>query len=137
MVNRVTLIGRLGQDPEMRYTPSGMAVARFSLATNENRKDQQGNWQSETTWHNIVVFGQSAERSSEMFKKGNLAYIEDKISIRNWEDKEGQKRTSFEIIANFVRNLTPKSGGESFGESSHSQAEPTHSGPPMDEDLPF
>ena len=137
MVNRVTLIGRLGQDPEMRYTPSGMAVARFSLATNENRKDQQGNWQSETTWHNIVVFGQSAERASEMFKKGNLAYVEGRISVRNWEDKEGQKRTSYEILANTIRNLSPKPGSESFGESSHSQPEPTHTPPGMEEDLPF
>ncbi|MCB9367481.1 MAG: single-stranded DNA-binding protein [Calditrichaeota bacterium] len=138
MVNRVTLIGRLGRDPEMRYTPSGTAVARFSLATDENRKDQSGNWQTETTWHNIVVFGQSAERVSEQFKKGFLAYVEGKISIRNWEDKEGQKRTSYEILANFVRNLTPRSGGsESFGESGSSSSEPTHSGGSMEEDLPF
>ncbi|NUO19577.1 single-stranded DNA-binding protein [bacterium] len=121
----------------MRYTPSGMAVARFTLATNENRKDQQGNWQSETTWHTIVVFGQAAERASESFKKGNLAYVEGRISMRNWEDKEGQKRTSFEILANTIRNLSPKEGGESIGESSHSQPEPTHFGSGPDEDLPF
>lgn len=137
MVNRVTLIGRLGRDPEMRYTPSGAAVARFSLATDEGRKDQQGNWQNETTWHNIVVWNQSAERAAESLKKGNLVYVEGKISIRNWEDKEGQKRTSYEIVAFVFRNLTAKASGESFGESSHSQPEPTHSSPGMDEDLPF
>ncbi len=137
MVNRVTLIGRLGKDPEMRYTPSGAAVARFSVATDENRKDQSGNWVQDTTWHNIVVWGQAAERAAENLKKGNMVYIEGKISMRNWEDKEGQKRTSFEIVAFSYRNLTPKSGGESHGESSFSQPEPTHSQPPMDEDLPF
>ena len=138
MVNRVTLIGRLGRDPEMRYTPSGAAVARFSLATDENRKDQQGNWQQETTWHNIVVWGQSAERASETLKKGTLVYIEGRISVRNWEDKEGQKRTSFEIVAFSFRNLSPKPGSvENFGETSHSHAEPTQGQPPMDEDLPF
>jgi len=140
VVNRVTLVGRLGRDPEMRYTPSGAASARFSLATDENRKDQQGNWQQETTWHNIIVWGQAAERAAENLKKGTLVYLEGKISIRNWEDKEGQKRTSYEIIAFTIRNLTPKSGGtgsESFGESSHSQPEPTQSFPAPDEDLPF
>lgn len=137
MVNRVTLIGRLGRDPEMRYTPSGAAVARFSVATDENRKDQNGNWVQDTTWHNIVVWGQAAERAAENLKKGNMVYIEGKISIRNWEDKEGQKRTSYEVVALSYRNLTPKPGSESHGESSHSQSEPTHSQPPMDEDLPF
>ncbi|MBK6764903.1 MAG: single-stranded DNA-binding protein [bacterium] len=138
MVNRVTLIGRLGRDPEMRYTPSGAAVARFSLATDENRKDQNGQWVQETTWHNIVVLGQSAERVAETLKKGNLVYVEGKISIRNWEDKEGQKRTQYEILCFTHRNLTPKSSsGESYSETSHSPAEPTHSSPPMDEDLPF
>lgn len=137
MVNRVTLIGRLGRDPEMRYTPSGAAVARFSLATDENRKDQQGNWQADTTWHNIVVWGQSAERVAENLKKGNLVYLEGKISIRNWEDKEGQKRTSYEVVAFSYRNLTAKASSENFGETSHSQSEPTHSSMPPDEDLPF
>ncbi len=138
MVNRVTLIGRLGRDPEMRYTPSGAAVARFSLATDENRKGQDGQWHQETTWHNIVVWGQSAERAAESLKKGNLIYLEGKISMRDWEDKEGQKRTAFEIICFTFRNLTPRPGsGESFGESGASPSEPTHGGPPMDEDLPF
>jgi len=130
-------VGRLGRDPEMRYTPSGSAVSRFSLATDENRKDQSGNWVSETTWHNIVVWGQAAERVAENLKKGHLVYIEGKISIRNWEDKEGQKRTSYEVVAFSYRNLTPKGGSESSGESSHSQSEPTHSEQPMDDDLPF
>jgi len=121
----------------MRYTPSGAAVARFSVATDENRKDQSGNWVQDTTWHNIVVWGQAAERAAENLKKGNMVYLEGKISMRNWEDKEGQKRTSFEIVAFSYRNLTPKGGSESHGESNYSQPEPTHSQPPMDEDLPF
>lgn len=138
MVNRVTLIGRLGRDPELRYTPSGAAVARFSLATDENRKGQDGQWHQETTWHNIVIWGQSAERASETLKKGALIYLEGKISVRDWEDKEGQKRTSFEIIGFTFRNLSPRPGtSESFGESGSSSSEPTHSGAPMDEDLPF
>lgn len=137
MVNRVTLVGRLGKDPELRYSPSGQAVARFSLATDENRKDQQGNWQQETTWHNIILFGQTAERAGEMLKKGNLVYIEGKISQRQWEDKEGQKRTSFEILGNVLRNLTPRSHSESAGETSGSGGQMTPPPSMPDEDLPF
>lgn len=137
MVNRVTLVGRLGKDPELRYSPSGQAVARFSLATDENRKDQQGNWQQETTWHNIVLFGQTAERAGEMLKKGNLVYIEGRISQRQWEDKEGQKRTSFEILGSVLRNLTPRPHSESAGESSASTSQMTPPPPMQDEDLPF
>lgn len=137
MVNRVTLVGRLGKDPELRYSPSGQAVARFSLATDENRKDPQGNWTQETTWHNIVLFGQTAERAGEMLKKGNLVYIEGRISQRQWEDKEGQKRTSFEILGSVLRNLTPRSHSESAGESGGSASQVTPPPPMQDEDLPF
>jgi single-strand DNA-binding protein len=137
LVNRVTLVGRLGKDPELRYSPSGQAVARFSLATDESRKDQQGNWQQETTWHNIILWGAAAERAGEQLKKGNLVYIEGKISQRQWEDKEGQKRTSFEIVGFTLRNLTPRSHGESSGESAASASQMTPPPPMQDEDLPF
>lgn len=133
MVNRVTLIGHLGKDVELRYTPSGAAVARFSMATSENRKDSKGEWTQETTWHNIVIWGPAAERAAENLKKGYLAYVEGKISIRSWENEEGQKRTSYEIVGFTCRNLSFK---EAKAEAKAATA-PAQAQTELDEDLPF
>lgn len=139
-VNKVILIGRLGSDPEIRYTPSGQALAKFSLATNENRKDQDGNWQSDTTWHRIVLWAKNAERAGEYLKKGHLIYLEGRISNRSWDDPEsGQKKYMTEIIGSHFKMLEGRGDNvQSQGEESTSQTQPTQSQQPQEEDdLPF
>jgi single-strand DNA-binding protein len=104
-VNKVILVGRLGRDPETRYTGGGQAVANFSVATDETYKDRNGERQKRTEWHKIVVWGKQAEIAQQYLKKGALIFIEGRIQSREWQDKEGQKRTSFEIVANNFRML--------------------------------
>ena len=104
-VNKVILVGRLGRDPETRYTGGGQAVANFSVATDETYKDKAGDRQKRTEWHKIVVWGKQAEIAQQYLKKGSLVFIEGRIQSREWQDKEGQKRTSFEIVANNFRML--------------------------------
>jgi single-strand DNA-binding protein len=101
-VNKVILLGTLGKDPELKYTPQGTAVAKFSMATNESYKDKQsGEWKERTEWHNIVCWQRTAEVAAEYLKKGSKAYIEGRITTRSWDDKEtGQKKYMTEIVAN-------------------------------------
>lgn len=100
-VNKVILIGNLGKDPEVKYTPSGMALARFTLATADRVKDKDGNWQERTEWHNLVSFGRTAEIVGEYLKKGGKVYIEGRLHHDSWDDKEtGQKKYRTEIIVN-------------------------------------
>ena len=110
-VNKVILVGRLGRDPETRYTGGGQAVANFSLATDESYKDRNGERQKRTEWHKIVVWGKQAEIAQQYLKKGSLVFIEGRIQSREWQDKEGQKRTSFEIVANNFRMLGGRAEG--------------------------
>jgi single-strand DNA-binding protein len=98
-LNKATLIGHLGKDPEVRYTPNGDAVASFSIATNESWKDKDGNQQERTEWHNIVAWRKLAEICGEYLKKGARVYIEGKIQTRDYEDKSGVKRYVTEINA--------------------------------------
>jgi single-strand DNA-binding protein len=116
-VNKVILVGRLGRDPETRYTGGGQAVANFSVATDETYKDRNGERQKRTEWHKIVVWGKQAEIAQQYLKKGSLVFIEGRIQSREWQDKEGQKRTSFEIVASNFRMLGGRgeSGGASGG----------------------
>src|SRR5215467_6713531 len=111
MVNKVFLVGRLGRDPETRYTGGGSAVANFSVATDETYKDRNGERQKRTEWHKIVVWGKQAEIAQQYLKKGSLVFIEGRIQSREWQDKEGQKRTSFEIVANNFRMLGGRAEG--------------------------
>ncbi|MBX3029097.1 MAG: single-stranded DNA-binding protein [Chloroflexi bacterium] len=104
-LNKCMIIGNLGRDPEMRYTPSGQAVTQFTVATNRNYRDQQGEWQSETEWFRVVVWGQQAERTAERLRKGNKVYVEGRIQTRQWEDQTGNKRYTTELIANQVTSL--------------------------------
>ncbi len=139
-VNKVILIGRLGRDPEIRYTPSGQALAKFSLATDENRKDQDGNWQTETTWHNIVLWAKNAERAGENLKKGHLIYIEGRISNRSWDDPEtGQKKYMTEVVGDRFKMLGSRGDNvQSQGPEKTSQTQPTQSQQVQeDDDLPF
>ncbi len=111
MINKVTLIGNLGGDPEIRTLDSGTPVGRFSLATNENYKDKEGNWQSQTEWHNVVVWRDLADRAKNNLKKGMMVYVEGKISYRKYTDKDNQERTATDIVANAVRILEKREGG--------------------------
>jgi single-strand DNA-binding protein len=114
-VNKVILVGRLGRDPETRYTGSGQAVANFSVATDESYKDRNGERQKRTEWHKIVVWGKQAEIAQQYLKKGSLVFIEGRIQSREWQDKEGQKRTSFEIVATNFRMLGGRAEGAAAG----------------------
>jgi single-strand DNA-binding protein len=114
-VNKVILVGRLGRDPETRYTGGGQAVANFSVATDETFKDRNGERQKRTEWHKIVVWGKQAEIAQQYLKKGSLIFIEGRIQSREWQDKEGQKRTSFEIVASNFRMLGGRAEGAAAG----------------------
>ena len=104
MINKVILVGRLGRDPELRYTPSGTAVANFSLATDE-RWSSNGETQSRTEWHNIVVWSKLAEICNQYLTKGRLVFIEGRLQTRDWEDKDGNKRRTTEIVATDMKML--------------------------------
>jgi single-strand DNA-binding protein len=114
-LNKVMLIGRLGKDPELRYTPSGSPVATFNMATNESYKDKEGKMVESTDWHRVVVWNKLAEICGQYLKKGSLVYIEGKIKTRSYDDKQsGQKKSITEIIADQMNMLGGK--GEGGGE---------------------
>src|SRR5277367_3794567 len=114
-VNKVILVGRLGRDPETRFTSGGQAVANFSVATDASYKDRNGERQKRTEWHKIVVWGKQAEIAQQYLKKGSLVFIEGRIQSREWQDKEGQKRTSFEVVATSFRMLGGRGDGMAAG----------------------
>lgn len=135
-VNKAILVGRLGKDPEIKYTPSGTAVTNFTIATSENFKDKDGQRQERTEWHRIVAFGKLAEICGEYLAKGKQVYIEGRIQTRSWDDKNGNKRYTTEIIANTMQMLgraddTAKGGAES--PDIGGVPEPTT----IEEDVPF
>jgi single-strand DNA-binding protein len=135
-VNRVILVGRLGRDPETRYTSSGQAVCNFTLATNEVYRNRTGEQQERTEWHRIVVWGKLAETAQQYLKKGSLVYIEGRIQTRQWDDRDGNKRTTTEIVANTFRMLGGRS--EVGAELEAPASEPAAAEPEIgDEDLPF
>jgi len=113
-INKVILLGNLGKDPEVRSTPGGLTICRFSLATGERKKDQSGQWVDHTEWHNIVTFGRTAENCQRFLKKGRQAFVEGRIRTNKWQDKEGKDRYTTEILADTVQFV----GGR--GESSDS-----------------
>jgi single-strand DNA-binding protein len=113
-VNKVILIGNLGNDPDVRYTASGAAVANISLATAESWRDKEsGEQQERTEWHRVVFFGRLAEIVAEYLKKGSQIYVEGRLQTRKWQDKEGKDRYSTEIVANEMQMLGSRSGGGS------------------------
>ncbi|HXU11001.1 MAG TPA: single-stranded DNA-binding protein [Candidatus Binatia bacterium] len=138
-VNKVILIGNLGRDPEVRYTQNGTAVANFTLATNEVWNDKSGARQEKTEWHRIVVWGKQAEIAREHLSKGKQVYIEGSIQTRQWDDREGNKRTTTEIKAQRLMMM----GRAEAGESRMNAAAPPpdaagdEPGPPPDDDIPF
>ena len=112
-VNKVILIGNLGKDPELRYTPGGRPVASFSLATTERWNDRNGQRQDSTEWHNIVAWGKLAELANQFLKKGKSTYVEGKITTRSWDDRDGNKKYRTEIVASQITFLG--GGGGSSG----------------------
>jgi single-strand DNA-binding protein len=152
-VNKVILIGNLGADPELKYTPSNRPVCNLSLATNEVFKDKSGQRQERTEWHRVTVWGESAENCSKYLAKGRSVYIEGRLQTRSWDDKEGKKRYSTEVVADRVVFLgsgggggeagARRGGGRSWG-GEESQAAPgaaaevdSSGPPPSDDDIPF
>jgi single-strand DNA-binding protein len=151
-LNKVQLIGNLGKDPELKYTPSGTAYAKLALATNERYKDKDGQWQDRTEWHNVVLWQRLAEIAGEYLKKGGKVYIEGRLQTRSWDDKQtNQKKYMTEVVANDLILLSGRSeGGEGGGYSRGAAAgggnnfdqrvpepEPAGATPISDEDIPF
>ena len=161
-VNKVILVGRLGQNPEVRYTPSGAAVANFSIATSESWQDKAGQKQERTEWHKIVVWGKTAENCSQYLAKGRQIYVEGRLQTRQWQDKDGQTKYTTEVQAQTVQFLgaspgagsgagdrpaSDKSPRDSFGSDAGSSGQHNgmqQSGPPMnmepsftEDDIPF
>ena len=140
-VNKVILMGRLGGDPELRYTPAGTAVANFSLATNMVWKGADGNMQERTDWHRIVVWRKLAEFVGEWLKKGSYVYLEGMLQTRSWNDKDGSKRFMTEVIADsiqFVGSKQAEKTQETFEPPvSEEMPEPDMDSMPQEDDLPF
>jgi single-strand DNA-binding protein len=124
MVNRVILIGNLGKDPEFRMLDSGAAIARFSLATNENYRDKSGDWQQTTEWHDIVVWRNLAERANTSLKKGMTVYVEGKLTHRSWQDQDGNTKRTTEVVASYFRVLDRgASSGRDYPENEEDNSE--------------
>lgn len=146
-VNKVILIGNLGRDPEVRYTPSGLAVANITIATSESWKDKQSGENVERTeWHRVVMYQRLAEIAGEYTRKGSKVYIEGRLQTRKWQDKTtGQDRYTTEIIADTMQMLDSKGGGSqsdapAFEKSTSSSSAPPQAAPAMDtfdDDIPF
>jgi len=140
-INKAFILGRLGRDPEMRYAPSGTAIATFSVATNSSQK-QDGEWVDKTDWHNILVFGKNAEFAGEYLKKGKQVFIEGRMQTSSWEDQQGQKKYKTEIVVSDIQMISSK-GDNSTGSSQNDEAETSKvedTPPPATEeedDLPF
>ncbi len=134
MVNKAILIGNLGADPEMRYTQSGAAVATFNIATTETWV-KDGNKEERTEWHRIVAFGRLGEICGEYLSKGSKVYIEGRIQTRQWDDKDGNKRYTTEIVAREMKMLSPKNQSGQSG--NFGPEEPPIAEPVMGDDVPF
>ena len=136
-LNKVILIGNLGQDPEARFTPQGTAVTNLSIATNESWKDQSGETQDRTEWHRVVMYGRMAETAAEYMKKGQMVYVEGRLNTREWEDQNQIKRKTTEIRCDNFTMLGRRSDaplGQPQGAMSPSPSAPDSE---VDDDLPF
>lgn len=143
-VNKVILIGNLGRDPEVRYTPNGVAVANVTIATSEAWKDKtSGETQEKTEWHRVVMFNRLGEIAGEYLRKGSKVYIEGRLQTRKWQDKtSGQDRYTTEIVADSMQMLDSKGGGApSMDAGSEKSADMSHATAPVDasfdDDIPF
>jgi len=147
MINKVTLIGNLGRDPEVRRLESGAVVAKFSVATNESYKDKNDEWQTQTEWHDVVVWRNLAERAERDLKKGKMVYVEGKLTHRKYQDKEGNDRYITEVLGNTFRLLERKENSGSYAANmpakepamvkSPDSSTPAKPADSADDDLPF
>ncbi len=146
-INKVILIGNLGKDPEVRYSPSGAAVANVTLATSDNWRDKQsGEMQERTEWHRVVFFGRLAEIAGEYLRKGSKVYVEGRLQTRKWQGQDGQDRYTTEVVANEMQMLDSRGEGGGMGGGGQSrpqqsrpaqQAEPDAMNQDFDDDIPF
>jgi single-strand DNA-binding protein len=156
-LNKVMIIGNLGNDPEIKYAPSGTAIANITIATTESRKNKDGEWEDVTEWHRVVMFGRQAEVCKDYLHKGSKVFIEGRLQTRSWEDQSGQRRYMTEIVGNQMLMLDSKgeggsgggysgggSGGGGGGSSRQRNSQagpppgpPPDNGPQGDDDLPF
>jgi single-strand DNA-binding protein len=145
-LNRVLILGRLGADPELRYTASQYAVCSLRVATNDRKKNADGTWVDTTEWHSVSVFGKTAENCSKFLSKGRQVFVEGKLQTRKWQDSEGKDRYKTEIIANAVQFIGGGKGGESSERSSSSSFDSFDDAPPAamtetvsfdDDEVPF
>jgi single-strand DNA-binding protein len=144
-VNKVILLGNLGKDPEVKVTPNGTPVAKFTLATNERYKDKNGQWQDRTEWHNLVAWQRTAEIVGEYLKKGSKVYVEGSLRTNSWQDKNsGEKKSRVEIIVNELVLLSGRGDGEGASRGGGNNLDqrtpepaPASSGGITDEDIPF
>lgn len=126
MLNKAMIIGRLGRDPELKYTQNGTPVTTLSIATDESYQDQNGNRVERTEWHKVIVFRRAAENCAQYLSKGSLVYAEGRIQTRKWQDQQGQDRYTTEIVANTVRFLDKKGdrNSDDFAPQASSQFSP-------------
>ena len=142
-INKVIVVGNLGQDPDTRYMPSGSAVTNITVATNESWKDKQtGEQKDRTEWHKVAMFGRLAEIAAEYLRKGSQVYIEGKLRTRKWQDKDGNDRYTTEIIADEMQMLGGRGGGAPIRDDGASQGAqqsppPQGSSDDFDDDIPF
>lgn len=133
-INKVILVGNLGADPEIRYTPGGTAVANFRIATSETRVNKEGLKETKTEWHRIVAFGKLAEICGEYLAKGRQVYIEGKIQTRSWDDRDGNKKYTTEILANVMQML---GGPKESASAATNEGQGVDETPPDMDDIPF
>ncbi|MFI5226933.1 MAG: single-stranded DNA-binding protein [Candidatus Limnocylindrales bacterium] len=147
-LNKAMIIGNLGRDPELRYTPNGQAVTQFTVAVNRNYRGADGEWQEDTEWFRVVAWGPVGERAAENLRKGNKVFVEGRIQTRQWEDQSGQKRYTTELVADRVANLerrppredgdpgfTPRPSGRQEAAAAAAPAGPAGGAPPSADDL--
>ncbi|HIJ79853.1 MAG: single-stranded DNA-binding protein [Desulfobulbaceae bacterium] len=137
MVNKVTLIGNLGKDPEVRYSQTGTAIANFTVATTETWKKADGNKEELTEWHRVVAFARLGEICGEYLSKGSKVYIEGRLQTRKWEDKDGNPRYTTEIVAKEMKMLSPRGAGAGSNGGNQNYDEPPYPEPVMGDDVPF
>ena len=136
-VNKVILIGNLGKDPEIRTTPQGTALARFSVATTTTWKDNSGAKQEKTEWHDVVAWERLAQICGEYLHKGKMVYVEGSLQTRSWEDQNGQKRYKTEVKANNVVMLSPRVDGAGSASRAPREVSEVAEAPTYDDDVPF
>lgn len=133
-VNKVILIGHIGKDPQIRYLASGTAACRFSLATNETFKNKAGEPQKRTEWHSVVAFGKLGEICGEYLARGKQCYVEGAIRTGKWNDRDGNERKSYDIVARYMQMLSPSANGNG---AKSKAAVPVQASQPSEEDNPF